>query len=265
LDISSAFDWEYAFKSGSSPHRKDVMTMLTSVAPTHEKTKISTPDDSRELIQWQRQLLPFMTRFIVVMAAAFFVFSGIHIYQVTRFIQMEDGQNIRSVIQAEIARPTGLAPSAAEITEHSLLLLEADALDRRYHQAGGLLMSRIWSRQLTFITGMVMAFVGAVFVLGKLSESTTEASGGAGEWRVAISSASPGIILSFFGTVLLVASLFVSAKLDVYDGPAYINAVHFSSRTSTPAAGASSKPDAPPLDRKEMERLDADKKEAGSK
>jgi hypothetical protein len=238
------------------------MTMLTSVAQAHEKAKIPTPDDGRELILWQRRLLPFMTRFIVVMAAAFFVFSGIHIYQVTRFIQMEDGQNIRSVIQAEIARPTGQAPTATEITEHSLLLLEADALDRRYHQGGGLLMSRIWSRQLAFITGMVMAFVGAVFILGKLSESTTDVSGGTGEWKVAISSASPGIILSFFGTVLLVASLFVRANLDISDGPAYINAVRFPAPTPAQAAGTT---DAPPLDLKEMERLGAAKKQAGAK
>lgn len=236
--------------------------MLASVAPAHDKPKPPAPGGDRELMMWQQRLLPFMTRFIVGMAAAFFLFSGIHIYQVTRFIQAEDGQNIRAVIQAEIARPTGQAPTAAEITEHSLLLLEADALNRRYRQGGALLMSRIWSRQLAFITGMVMAFVGAVFILGKLSETTTDVSGGTGEWKVAISSASPGIILAFFGTVLLVSSLFVRASLDISDGPAYINAVHFA--PAAPAQAVSS-PSTPPLDLKEMERLDADKKQAGSK
>ncbi len=241
------------------------MSLLASVAPAPEKGRQADTDGRRDLAQWQRRLLPFMSRFIVSMAAVFFVFSGIHIYQVTRFIQTEDGPDIRKLIHDEIARPTGQAITPAEVTEHSLLLLEADALDRRYHQAGGLLMSRIWSRQLAFITGMVMAFVGAVFILGKLSESTTEASGGAGEWKVAISSASPGIILSFFGTVLLISSLFVRATLDVSDGPAYINAVHFSSQSSTQSAAASGKKDAPPLDLNEMERLDAAKKQPGSK
>jgi hypothetical protein len=241
------------------------VSLLASVAPPQERAKAAGPDVHRELDQWQRRLLPFMIRFIVLMAVAFFVFSGIHVYQVTRFIQTEDGENIRNLIQKEIARSTGQAVTPAEVTQHSLLLLEADALDRRYHQAGGLLMSRIWSRQLAFITGMVLAFVGAVFILGKLSESTTEASGGAGEWKVAISSASPGIILCFFGTVLLVASLFVSAKLDVSDGPAYINAVHFSSQTSTQTAAPADKQDAPPLDLKEMEQLDTAKKPTGSK
>jgi len=241
------------------------MSLLASLAPAAEKGRPAEADGRRELAQWQRRLLPFMSRFIVSMAAVFFVFSGIHIYQVTRFIQTEDGPDIRKLIHDEIARSTGQPITPAEVTEHSVLLLEADALDRRYHQAGGLLMSRIWSRQLAFITGMVMAFVGAVFILGKLSESTTEASGGAGEWKVAISSASPGIILSFFGTVLLTSSLFVRATLDVSDGPAYINAVHFSSQSSTQSAAASGKKDAPPLDLNEMERLDAAKKQPGSK
>ncbi len=239
------------------------MSSLASVAQTQEKEKSGGRDASRDLAHWQLRLLPFMTRFIVVMAVAFFVFSGLHIYQVTKFIQAEDGLNIRSVIQNEIAKPTGQSLTPEEVTEHSLLLLEADALDKRYHQAGGLLMSRIWSRQLAFITGMVMAFVGAVFILGKLSEDRSEASGGAGEWKVAISSASPGIILSFFGTVLLISSLFVRATLDVSDGPAYLNAVRFPSASPPPAQGAST--ESAPLDLKEMERLEAARKKSAAK
>jgi len=240
------------------------MSSLASVAQTQEKVKTGVVDEHRDLAMWQRRLLPFMMRFIVVMAAAFFIFSGIHIYQVTRFIQVEDGQNIRLLIQNEIAKPTGQALTPDEVMEHSLLLLEADALDKRYHQAGGLLMSRIWSRQLAFITGMVLAFVGAAFILGKLSENTSEVSGGAGGWKVAISSASPGIILSFFGTVLLVSSLFVRASLDVSDGPAYVNAMRFPAVTPAPTA-APSKTEPAPLDLKQMEKLDATRKQAGTK
>jgi hypothetical protein len=239
------------------------MSSLASVSQTQEKAKPAGRDASRDLAQWQLRLLPFMTRFVVVMAVGFFVFSGLHIYQVTRFIQRGDGLNVRSIIQNEIAKPTGQALTPDEVTEHSLLLLEADALDKRYHQAGGLLMSRIWSRQLAFITGMVMAFVGAVFILGKLSEDRSEASGGAGEWKVAISSASPGIILSFFGTVLLVSSLFVRATLDVSDGPAYLNAVRFPSASPPHATATPTEP--APLDLKEMERLDAARRKAEAK
>jgi hypothetical protein len=217
------------------------------------------PDVS--LVRWQNRLLPFMTSFIIGMSAIFFLFSGLHVYQVTRFIQAADGPDTRAQIQNEISRPTGQPVTPDEVMEHSLLLLEADALDKRYHQAGGLLMSRIWSRQLAFITGMVMAFVGAAFILGKLSENVTEVSGGASEWKVAISSASPGIILSFFGTVVIVASLFVRASLDVNDGPAYVQALHPGTTTAIKSPEIERKsPDSPP-DLKELQRLEEQKKE----
>jgi hypothetical protein len=235
------------------------MSSVAAVAAKPEDlTSRNTVD--RELIRWQRRLLPLMTGFVVAMATAFFGFSGLHLYQVTAFIETEHGQNIRAQIEAEIAKPTQEALTAEAVTQHSLLLLEADALDKRYHQASALLMSRIWSRQLAFITGMVLAFLGAVFILGKLSESASQISGGASEWKVAISSASPGIILSFFGTVLLVSSLFVRASLDVTDGPAYLNVLRNAPYSSSTTRDAPAPTDpGRPLDLGEFEKLNHQK------
>jgi hypothetical protein len=46
-------------------------------------------------------------------------------------------------------------------------VLEADALQRRYHQANANMLARVWTRQLGFITGMLLALVGAAFILGR--------------------------------------------------------------------------------------------------
>lgn len=54
-----------------------------------------------------------------------------------------------------------------------LALLEADALHRRYHQANATMLARVWTRQLGFLTGMILALVGAAFVLGRLQETTS--------------------------------------------------------------------------------------------
>jgi hypothetical protein len=215
----------------------------------------------RDLRVWQRHLLPFMTGFIVFMAVAFFCFSGLHLYQVTTFIETEHGQSIRTLIESEIGKPIAEKRTSEEIMQRSLLLLEADALDKRYHQASALLMSRIWSRQLAFITGMVLAFVGAVFILGKLSEAASQISGGASEWKLAITSASPGIILTFFGTVLLISSLFVRASLDVADGPVYLNVLRGPTYNSSPAGTTPAKAEdvTQPLDLNELEKLDKQK------
>lgn len=233
------------------------MTTLAAVPAKTDETVVPPKPADRDLLRWQRRLLPFMTGFIVVMAALFFIFSGLHLYQVSTFIETEHGRNIRDLVQAETAKPTANPLTSEDITQHALLLLEADTLDKRYHEASALLMSRIWSRQLAFITGMVMAFLGAVFILGKLSESTSQISGGAGDWKVAITSASPGIILSVLGTVLLISSLYVRASLDVNDGPAYVNslrppvAITPGADNSSPKTGDDSRP----LDLNELQKL----------
>ena len=236
------------------------MTTLAAVPPKEDDSVRARPLD-RDLARWQRRLLPFMTSFVVAMAVLFFAFSGFHLYQVTNFIESADGKNIRELIQSEIARPTADNPTSSDITQHALLLLEADALDKRYHEASALLMSRIWTRQLAFITGMVMAFLGSVFILGKLSESSSEISGGSGEWKVAITSASPGIILSVLGTVLLVASLYVRASLDVTDGPAYVSPLRQPVAPTSTVTPAPAQPgdNSRPLDLDEFQKLDQGK------
>jgi hypothetical protein len=191
------------------------------------------------------------------MAAVFFGFSAVHLYQVSTFISTEHNRDIRSLIETEVAKPGAQTASAEEVLQNSLLLLEADALDKRYHQASALLLSRIWSRQLAFITGMVMSFLGAVFILGKLSESTSNISGGSQQWQVAISSASPGIILSFLGTVLLMTALMVRATLDVSDAPAYVTALR---RAATPATPANGQPAMPPLSIEEIQKMNQEQK-----
>jgi hypothetical protein len=109
---------------------------------------------------------------------------------------------------------------------------------------------------------MVLSFVGAIFILGKMSEASSNISGGYAEWKVAITSASPGIILSFFGTVLLISSLFVKATLDVSDGPAYLNVLPHSSSAIVPATGTATTEDgAQPMSLNDLEKL-GDKKQA---
>jgi hypothetical protein len=131
---------------------------LSQTATVSEVSATSPDVVRRETMVWQRGLLPFMTHFVVMMAVAFFLFSGFHVYEVTRYIQEDQRQGIRTAVQAEISRPLATPLTATDLTNNALILLEADALDKRYRQAGGMLMSRIWSRQLTFITGMVLAF-----------------------------------------------------------------------------------------------------------
>jgi len=223
---------------------------VTSSIP-NENVRDEPQAESQELQRWQRRLLPFMTRFIVVLALAFFALRVFLLFEIGRFVEAEHGATIRTVLQEQIAKetPTNSVPSADQSYRQALVLLEAEAMDRRYHQANALLMSRIWTKQLAFITGMVLAFLGAMFILGKLSEGRTTVTAGASDWKTMISSSSPGIIMAFFGTVLLVVALVVQTTIAVQDNPVYVYGVALrpgSSVSSAAPASEGSKPLMPP-------------------
>jgi hypothetical protein len=181
--------------------------------------------DGRDLARWQRKLLPYMTRFLVILALGFFALTLFDVYQMQSFVKNGSTESalsrVEEVIRASKANGNPESYNPAVVVQQSLLLLEANAMDKRYSQASALLMSRIWTRQLAFLTGMVLAFIGAVFILGKLSEAKTDVSVGADRWKGAISSTSPGLILAAFGTTLIAISLIVQPKIQVQDRPIY--------------------------------------------
>jgi len=186
----------------------------------------ATAEHERALAAWQRRLLPFMTRFLVVIAIAFFALTIYNGYEMRSFVSRGDAQSIRDKLSSLAAGDR----RGAGLVEQSLLLLEAEAMDKRYQQASALLVSRIFTRQLTFITGMVLAFIGAVFILGKLSEAPTNAELGVEQLKAAITSSSPGLILAFFGTTLIALTIAIQPRIEVQDRPIYF-------ATTTVAAG----------------------------
>jgi hypothetical protein len=197
--------------------------------------------DHRELERWQRKLLPFMSRFLVVLAITFFAISLVDMYEMRKFVKSESMQAIRAKME-ELLRIRENQPSlGVDVTQQALLLLEADALDKRYRQASALLMSRIWTRQLAFITGMVLTFIGAVFIIGKLTEGKSDIAVHGSEWKAIISSASPGLILAFFGSMLMAIALVVQPSIEVQDRPVYFMTMGIVKRAgavSGPATGS---------------------------
>lgn len=203
---------------------------------------VASDGESPQLVAWQTKLLPFTMRFLVVMAIAFFALSMLDVYQTRGFVRDETAGEVKSKVEALILAEskTKTAGGSPEVIWKSLLLLEADAMDKRYRQASALLMSRIWTRQLAFITGMILALVGAVFILSKLREERTEVSAGAKDWKTGVSSTSPGLVLAFLGTTLIGISLVFQPRIEVQDRPIY-----FSPLGLATVAVASGKADAP--------------------
>ncbi|SRR5260370_24545986 len=105
-----------------------------------------------EIIRWQRRLLPFMSRFLVVLAIGFFAISLVDMYEMHNSIQGTENTRakVEQLLQAKGNEPRG----QVDVVQQGLLLLEVAALENRYRLASSLLTSRIRTRQLSFITGM---------------------------------------------------------------------------------------------------------------
>jgi hypothetical protein len=100
--------------------------------------------------------------------------------------------------------------------------LEANVVARRYHQANVLLMSRVWSHYLGFVTGMILSLVGAAFVLGRLKDSGTQLSGKQ-EWlEFTLATASPGITLCVLGVLLMISTIVVHHDIQTADVAIYL-------------------------------------------
>ncbi len=119
--------------------------------------------------------------------------------------------------------------------------LEQESIARRYALANLTFESRLWTRFMGFVTGMILALVGAAFVLGKLQTDASELGASSQGVSVTIRSASPGIILAALGTVLMSIAIFVEASVTTRDV-----AIYFSNAESQVGGGESDAP--PPID-----------------
>ncbi len=142
----------------------------------------------------------------VISTAIFFA-----VVMLIRFSSIE--QTLQDPPQSQISIPwtkPGLEPASWRDQEELAnaqadFALERELIARRYRQAGAVLSLRLWTRLMGFLTGMILAMVGAAFVLGKLTAPESEIAGGASGANVSIRSASPAITMP--GDALLIETL----------------------------------------------------------
>jgi len=204
------------------------------------------PED-RARLAWQRRMASFMTASVIV-AAAFFAIVTVWQYGRLQASLSRAPPAMEDPFVAASAAATGYDQRYQVATTRAALGLERELIGRRYDQANLTLTTRMWTRLMGFITGMILALVGAVFVLGKLSEDVSEAAAKSGvpglEWSVSVRSASPGVILAALGTLLMGLSISIQASVDARDQAIYYGRV--ANDAYLPAVGAAIAPAAPP-------------------
>ena len=178
-------------------------------------------DDSEERLtrateRWQERMLPLMVRMVVGLTLFFFLATLGQLLYLHVAIQQAPKITATQLAEAE-ATGAGVTPEF-----RTLALLETHALEQRYHQANVLLMARVWARYLGFTTGMILALVGAAFVLGKLREEGTQLSAKGGPGEFTLRTASPGLVMATLGVVLMVTTIVTRQEIVTADAPVYM-------------------------------------------
>ena len=195
---------------------------LTTLTPDHDA---APPKKGLTRSQWQRLTLPIMTAVLIAAMLAFLTLSFLQGGAVTREIQNAPTLDLAPVMATVNCAAASSAPAErARCLEWKVsVLLEEHTINRRYHQANVALLVRITVKYLGFLTGMLMSLVGAVFVLGRLVEASSNvgAKGVFGEFNIA--TVSPGLVLALLGTVLMITTVLTNPPTDVSDGNVYLN------------------------------------------
>jgi len=173
--------------------------------------------------KWQEKLLPFMIIVLSLVMLFFFTATAFQLYYLHHRIQQSPALDLNPALGDLQSNPAGASQKdKLQIARwKTLSILEGNALQRRYHQANVLLMSRIWTGYLGFVTGMILALVGATFILGKLRESESKVDAGSEVWKFSMTTASPGLILALLGTILMITTIIGRYEIQVADGQLY--------------------------------------------
>lgn len=200
------------------------MTATSNATETINSSTLANLTHSKEAMQWQKRLLPFLVGVPIALAFVFIVLATV---QLNDFKSAIYSKQQNDLIGAVIPLPKEAKKlNNAEYTKWvTLVHMEQESLDKRYKQAGFLLISRVFTKYLGFFTGMILAIVGAAFIIAKLSEGQTVIDATVTEQaKVNIASSSPGIIFGVLGTTLMLATILTHSDISVQEEPMYLNA-----------------------------------------
>lgn len=179
--------------------------------------------DKRHEEKWQKKLLPLMSRMIIVLSAFFFIASLAQVIYLENTISTTPKFDAKEALSYLQNRPTIDHNPVEETRLKSLVMLEGNMADNLYRQAHVLLMARIWTSYIGFVTGMILALVGATFVLGKLRTSESELGAKGNQWEFSFKSASPGLVLAVLGTTLMLATILTHHEIETNHQAIYLH------------------------------------------
>jgi hypothetical protein len=172
-------------------------------------------------INWQLRLLPF----VLIAYALFSIGYGLFFYYEIRDIQQEFGAVPGLTIPLDHSDTVAFKSEAARlelIKWRDRVALEENAFVKRYTQGKLLILARLKLILFSFALGSITFLIGSMFILSRITEAPSDLGIQNNILKAQIKSGSPGIILSFLGTLIMLTCILVKADINITDEPLYI-------------------------------------------
>lgn len=187
-------------------------------------TSTSEKHEADRLWKWQTRLLPFMIGSVSLLAIFFFASSFIQLGRFNELTRFKPSPAVETALVHIDEQAAQLpSPERVELLRwKTSVILEVDVVRHRYQQVNATMQLRAWTRHMGFITGMMMTFLGAIFIMSKLSEQETRMDTEASGVKASLATSSPGIVLAVLGTVLMIVTLSANYSFTTTDVPVYV-------------------------------------------
>lgn len=177
-------------------------------------------DEKVELASWQRRLLPWAIGLLIGLAIFFLVSSWIQFDRLSAAMQKNPDDHVARTF-TDYEKQLG-KQDIDYLKWKTIVLLERNTVDHRYRQVNATLLLRTWTRHLGFLTGMILSFIGGIFILTKLSEKETQLGAESGSLKGNLATSSPGIVLTVVGGTIMIVTLVTEYRFSTNDAPAYV-------------------------------------------
>lgn len=160
-----------------------------------------------------------LAAFVVALTVTFIVMS----YSQFSAIQ-EDARHliIGKTAASEIGAISAMANGPETARLRVLAELEWQGMVMRSDRTAVALQARTWLRFLLSLYGMILVAIGSVFVLGYVTSSKFVARAEAGDYKFALATTSPGLILAVAGCVLMVVAAVFQHRISTDEGAAFM-------------------------------------------
>lgn len=173
--------------------------------------------ERRDTRRWQEALKPLLILVLVSTGIFFFATSYLQYQRLENFVT-------GSIDNSELASTFSTyekgqkAPLAIHYIQWKAdLLVQEQRRAQVTRRASAVLLGSIWTQNLGFVTGMILAVLGASFIMAKLSEPTTSLEAEGAGAKASLTTASPGIVLAVLGTVLMIMAMSVKFSATIKD------------------------------------------------